>query len=458
VGNKMVQFSFKRDKDGNLSETGEYEKELLTRTSFKFPEQGRFSFGVAKVRKVDSDAPEGVRMKEINYTGKNIVTIDVYEGHVKSELNRVKNLVGDKNSPWVVNNRPKDEVWKNDPVSKLPGAGEKKGQVLVAAGISTVQQMKAVATEDLPRLKESTPGISVACLRKWRDCPAHDGTCPHQIEDYRKAENPYLARYGEAQWREKINNSVFMSKYMCVKELVRDIHDRTKEAFKGTTHEDDWYFYHDALSQMTAKTTVEWMKQEGYYKRWLIPQLGLNDDISSFGGRPVGNRPEFMPLDNSLNNDIQLCLSLHCAITAHLPDDDPRKFSMATPNTIVKGILRIYGTEGNVPCSSRIVTDCDKALTAFGKVYEAGGKMVRELCSRSGHRNHAAGRNTDGWGGLRVKNLLREELKRWLHRDAVAVKEERTAFFFQNLKCRENDDASVSVHSSSEGESDDDVE
>ena len=57
-----------------------------------------------------------------------------------------------------------------------------------------------------------------------------------------------------------------------------------------------------------------------------------------------------------------------------------------------------------------------------------------------------------------MKNLLREELKRWLHRDAVAVKEERTAFFFQNLKCRENDDASVSVHSSSEGESDDDVE
>ena len=61
---------------------------------------------------------------------------------------------------------------------------------------------------------------------------------------------------------------------MCVTELVTKMHDRTKNAFIGTTHEDDWFFYHDALSQMTAKKTVEWMKTKGYYKRWLIPQLG----------------------------------------------------------------------------------------------------------------------------------------------------------------------------------------
>ena len=84
--------------------------------------------------------------------------------------------------------------------------------------------------------------------------------------------------------------------------------------------------------------------------------------------------------------------------------------------------------------------------------------MVRELASRSGHRNHAAGRNTDGWGGVRVKNLLKEEIGRWLHRDALEVKAERTAVFFQTLQFQENDDASDSSHSSLEGESDDDVE
>ena len=110
-------------------------------------------------------------------------------------------------------------------------------------------------------------------------------------------------------------------------------------------------FYHDALSQMTANKTVEWMKREGYYKRWLIPQKGCNAD-TVYANRPVGNSPEFMPLDNSLNQDIQVSLSLHCAVSAHLPDDDSRKFSMRTPNTIVEAIGKIWGeAEGNVPKS-----------------------------------------------------------------------------------------------------------
>ena len=82
---------------------------------------------------------------------------------------------------------------------------------------------------------------------------------------------------------------------------------------------------------MIAKTTtVEWMKREGYYKRWLITQLGCNEG-TVYKNRHVGNSPEFMPLDMLLNNDIQISLSLHCTITAHLPDDDPRKFLMGTP-------------------------------------------------------------------------------------------------------------------------------
>ena len=67
------------------------------------------------------------------------------------------------------------------------------------------------------------------------------------------------------------------------------------------------------------------MKDKGYYERWLILQLGCNDN-TIFANKPVGNSPEFMPLDMSLNNDKQLSISLHCAITLHLPDDDPRKF------------------------------------------------------------------------------------------------------------------------------------
>ena len=155
-----------------------------------------------------------------------------------------------------------------------------------------------------------------------------------------------------------------------------------------------------------------------------------------------------MPLDNSLNNDIQSALSLHCAITAHLDDDDPRKFSFATPSTIVSGIRRIYNDKigSNVPSSKRIVQDCKKALRAFGMVYEHRGGMVPGLANRNGHRNVSKGSNTDGWGGVRIKNLLIAEVGRWLHADAVSAKNDRTTDIILQLaeECNNSSEEEVS--------------
>ena len=81
------------------------------------------------------------------------------------------------------------------------------------------------------------------------------------------------------------------------------MYDDSKAAFKGTTHEADWYFYHNALSQITVASTVCWMKDKNIYKRWLIPQNGCNEG-TVYKEQPVGNSPEFMPLDNLLNQDI----------------------------------------------------------------------------------------------------------------------------------------------------------
>ena len=239
----------------------------------------------------------------------------------------------------------------------------------------TVQDMKGKSDEQLRTLSAALSGISLGKLIEWRDHPSHLGACHHIPVDHRKAANPYLSRY-RSSWEEEIKKTTFMKQYVCVRDLVTHIHDHTKEIFKGTVHEDDWFFYHDALKQLTAKSTVEWMKEKGYYSRWLIPQLGLNGG-TIYAYRPVGNRPEWMPLDNSLNNDIQSALSLHCAITAHLDDGDIRKFSFATPLTIVSGIQRIYNNPAgsNVPSSKRTVQDCNKALRAFGLVYEHNGGM-----------------------------------------------------------------------------------
>jgi hypothetical protein len=48
--------------------------------------------------------------------------------------------------------------------------------------------------------------------------------------------------------------------------------------FKGTSHEHAWLFYHNTLSLLTVHKTVAWMKEQGYYKRWILPELGLHSD------------------------------------------------------------------------------------------------------------------------------------------------------------------------------------
>ena len=79
---------------------------------------------------------------------------------------------------------------------------------------------------------------------------------------------------------------------------------------KGSVHDEDFYFFHDALVLITAKETIKWMKEKGYLNCWLFPLNGLQDG-NPRSGRPVGNSPEFMPLDNSLNRYILQSLHFH---------------------------------------------------------------------------------------------------------------------------------------------------
>ena len=81
---------------------------------------------------------------------------------------------------------------------------------------------------------------------------------------------------------------------------------------------EDWYFYHDALSLMTASATMKWMSESFFggvsiKSRWLVPQKDCNGD-TVYKGRVVGNSLEFMPLDNSLFADLKAFIgaSLYC--------------------------------------------------------------------------------------------------------------------------------------------------
>ena len=123
-----------------------------------------------------------------------------------------------------------------------------------------------------------------------------------------------------------------------------------------------------------------------------------------YQGRPVGNSPEFMPLDNSLNAGITSSHDFHCQATASLHKDDPRRFSMATPKTISQGIHRLFQcdeSQEGVPSSSQIIHDCDQVWESMWTVYKHKGAIVENLGNRNGIRYRAIG--TDKRGGSRTK-------------------------------------------------------
>ena len=110
-----------------------------------------------------------------------------------------------------------------------------------------------------------------------------------------------------------------MSKFCCITDLIRFMMKELENLMKGSVHEDDFFIVHDALVLMTAKETIEWMKEKNYYHRWLLPMNGLQDG-TPYDGRPVGNIPECMPLYNSLNIDILHILRFHFDLSRFLLD------------------------------------------------------------------------------------------------------------------------------------------
>ena len=53
------------------------------------------------------------------------------------------------------------------------------------------------------------------------------------------------------------------------------------------------------------KETIIPGKERSIYDRWVKPENGLNDAFGKrWWARPIGDSPELMPLDNSLNQDI----------------------------------------------------------------------------------------------------------------------------------------------------------
>ena len=104
-----------------------------------------------------------------------------------------------------------------------------------------------------------------------------------------------------------------MSKLCCTTDLIRFMMKEANKLMKGSVHEEIFFIVHDALVLMTSKETIKWMKENNCFHSWLLPMNG-SQDRTPYDGRPVGNSPNFRPLDHILNIEILHRMHFHCVL------------------------------------------------------------------------------------------------------------------------------------------------
>jgi hypothetical protein len=443
MGNATHAVRFPRDANGRLDlEEGTYDETEITYLSVKYEKEVRLCLGCAVTKDTDGNE-KGRTAIPFDYSGKIILSILDYEKRKKTEIERVRTGLKDGGA-WVVDPSVPGSIYSVDSIKELAHIGGVTVTKLKEGfNIKTVGDLKACSPEKIIEIVALTKGLSMNKLG-----PAHaqaqtciDGEHPSKI-DYRKADNPYAARFGDDRWVEKIKAVSQMSSYVCITDLVEHIVEETQRLMKGTKHEDDWVFYHDALTLMTAKETVEWMKKEGHFERWLLPANGLHTDDASlkyYFMKPVGNSPEMMPWDTSLNQDVKCAVDRHVMSTADFLEDDPLKFSLSTPKRGARAFMRVL--EG-VPSSERIIHDVTKVIESMVIVQSKSGVLVQGVGNRnSGVRHEPLGfdvkaKNPSG----KRKSSPHDYGGKWTHaaaQDALAIKLEESRGVVQGTRVKQ---------------------
>ncbi|KAL7554754.1 hypothetical protein ACHAWF_018297 [Thalassiosira exigua] len=427
---------FPRDDNGRYHPEGHYSEEPKgVALKVKYENEGRFCPGVAIID------GEGKRLKFFNYSQKKIISISDWNKAVAAELARVSKLKpGNKDhSAWVESNVDPFKLYLDSPLVKV-GADKKLGGLgyvrgfgkqsikrLGEAGYKTVSQMITLAGED-DRINALAETVSVKTHMLKQVVAA---CCKNSLPinrpppvDHTKAPNPYKSRYGD-DWEAAIAKSQHLRKCVCIKEMVTHIFKETEKAYSGTKYAKTWMVYHDALSLMTAEDCIAWMKTQmvdgpngtrvSYYDKWVLPVLSLNDKYKKFKGRPIGNSPEMMPLDNCLNKDWHESVARHAIMSqsaARSAGIDKRSvegrklFSIATPAEAVKAYERIWDPEtGVAPRPSRIVDDIKKVVDAMKQIHKQKGAFVPDLAQRPGNRHIVNEMKSKIAGGARTKNM-----------------------------------------------------
>ncbi len=347
----------------------------------------------------DKGVRKGVVLRPFEYTQKRIIYMKKTEQYTKKAIRAVKKMASKeaRRAGWLIDTRDGDKsLYSNDPISRLLNIRSNTVDKFEYGGIKEISDLASIEDAQLD-LFATHIDLSVQAFKRWRDKArqASDKPSPHRKIDYRKADNPYLERYGFGEWEEQVFKSSHFRGVVSIKSLVRHIYKVTQQHFLNSPFCRSFYFAHDALSQMKDKRCLKWMQDEGLLKHWIRPVMGISDVVqyedtdgvtyssSNFAGRPPGDSPELMPNDNSLFRDLRCALDICVALTTHLPESDKRRFSKATPKEISRAIHRLIDTS---PRPERILQDIERIPNALRQIVLHEGGVVPGLADRNGRR------------------------------------------------------------------------
>ena len=247
----------------------------------------------------------------------------------------------------------KDLLYLSDSVLQIKKCGRVTCEKLHKVGIMTVGEYIQNYIYSRKKIIEILPKPTAERIyNNCRNCIKSQ--CP-DARDYREDTNPYFARY-KNRWKKEIATTLFMQPFVEITDMIEYMMEECRRVMNGTKHQEDWMFYHDALSLMTLKETRRWMQEKDYLQRWLLPVNDLFSDdteLKSYLGRPPGNSPKLMPLDSNLNEDIHKAVDFHVRMSAKLTNNDPRKLSLSTPKKGTDAYLKVVDpVDGVAPTSS----------------------------------------------------------------------------------------------------------
>ena len=243
---------FRRDPNGRLdSKNGDYARKKQW-SKFKYGNEIRISCGCALRKKPDGSGYTGHRLATFDYTGCWIHTLEKYNGlYVPAQIHRIKT---GSSRGWTEGVRTDgDGIFMEDVVTRIKGLKKAKADKLSTIGVTHVKHLfRSIEDAALRQQILSIRGIGKPTLRKWQDAvrDAKDGAYVSRFVDHRLAENPYLSKYGD-QWEKHIAEDLRKSPHhvVCVKELVWHMYNESRKFFGH----DDFFFFHDALTQLTDK-------------------------------------------------------------------------------------------------------------------------------------------------------------------------------------------------------------